>query len=82
MLLVYNNILIPLLHRMSNLEEQGLYFFNENPSIIDGYNLKKNIFNYITKLKKFKFNISSVIPFSNQVNLPSNDEIQNTFQNL
>jgi hypothetical protein len=67
---------------MPNLEELGLYFSSENASIIDGYNLEKNVLNYITKLKKFKFNISSVIPFNNQVNLPSDDEIQNTFQNF
>jgi hypothetical protein len=67
---------------MSNLEELGLYIFSENASIIDGYNLEENILNYVTKLKTFKFNISSVIPFNNQVNLPSNDEIQNTFQNF
>ncbi|CAF1375581.1 unnamed protein product [Rotaria sordida] len=79
---VYNNILIPLLHRMSNLEELGLYFDSFNAEIIDGYNLEENILNYMTKLKKFQFNIRSIIPFNNQVNLPSNNAIQNTFKNF
>ncbi|CAF4226427.1 unnamed protein product [Rotaria magnacalcarata] len=79
---VYNNILIPQLHRMSNLEELSLYFDSLNAEIIDGYNLEKNILDYMTELKKFKFNIRSITPFENQVNLPSNNDIQNTFKNF
>ncbi|CAM4929095.1 unnamed protein product [Rotaria socialis] len=79
---VYNNILIPQLHRMSNLEELSLYFDSLNAEIIDGYNLEKNILDYMTELKKFKFNIRSITPFDNQVNLPSNNDIQNTFKNF
>ena len=67
---------------MSNLEELCLYFVNHNTPIIDGNNFEENIFNNMTKLKKFKFNIRSVIPFNNQVNLLSNEDIQNTFKNL
>jgi hypothetical protein len=55
---------------MSNLEELSLYFVSHNAEIIDGNHLKENIFNYMTKLKKFKFNIRSVIPLNNQVSLP------------
>ena len=67
---------------MSNLEELSLYFVSHNAEIIDGYNLEENIFHYMTKLKKFEFNIRSVIPFNNQVNLPSTEDIQNTFKNF
>ncbi|CAF3705187.1 unnamed protein product [Rotaria sp. Silwood1] len=81
-LLAYNDILIPLLHRMSNLEELSLYFDSFNEKLIDGYNLEENILNYMIQLKKFKFNIRSIIPFDNQVNLPSNNDIQNTFKNF
>ncbi|CAF3980672.1 unnamed protein product [Rotaria sp. Silwood1] len=81
-LLAYNNFLIPLLHRMLNLEELSLCFINHNTPIIDGNDLKMNIMNYMTKLKKFKFNIHSVIPFNNQINLPSNEHIQHTFKNF
>lgn len=80
--LVYNTFLIPLLRRMSNLEELDLYFVSHNTPIIDGNNLEMNIINYLKKLKKFTFNIRSVIAFNNQVNLPSNDDIQNTFKNF
>ncbi|CAF1388260.1 unnamed protein product [Rotaria sp. Silwood1] len=81
-LLVYNTFLIPLLHRMSNLEELSLYFVNHNTPIIDGNDLEMNIMNYMRKLKKFKFNIRSVISLNNQVYLPSHEYIQNTFKNL
>ncbi|CAF3909154.1 unnamed protein product [Rotaria sp. Silwood1] len=81
-LLSYNNFLIPLLHRMLNLEELSLCFVNHNTLIIDGNDLEMNIMNYMTKLKIFKFNIRSIIPLNNQVYLPSNDDIQKTFKNF
>ncbi len=52
---------------MSNLEKLSLDFVNRNTPIIDGNDLEENILNYMTKLKKFKFNIRSVIPLNNQV---------------
>ncbi|CAF4254441.1 unnamed protein product, partial [Rotaria sordida] len=78
--LVYETLLIPLLRRMSNLEELGLYIANPIGPIIDGINLKENIFNYMPKLKKFEFDIHSYIRLNNQFNLPSNEDIQNTFK--
>ncbi|CAF1475193.1 unnamed protein product, partial [Rotaria sordida] len=81
-LLAYKTVLIPLVRRMSNLEELGLYFVNGIAPIIDGINLKENIFNYMPKLKKFEFDILSFIDFNNQFNLPSNEDIQNTFKNV
>jgi hypothetical protein len=67
---------------MSNLEELDLNFVNHNTPIIDGYDLEMSILSYMIKLKKLKFNIRSVIPLDNQVYLPSNEYIQNTFKNF
>jgi len=36
----------------------------------------------MTRLNKFTFNIRSIIDYPNQINLPSNEDIQNTFKNL
>ncbi|CAF1256206.1 unnamed protein product [Rotaria magnacalcarata] len=81
-LLIYNNFLITRLHRMPNLQELSLYFANHIAPIINGNNLEANIFNHMTKLKKYEFNIRSTIPFNNQFHLPSNEDIQNTFKKL
>ncbi|CAF3637389.1 unnamed protein product [Rotaria sp. Silwood1] len=67
---------------MSNLEQLSLYFLNRHGPIIDGVFLEKNIINRMTRLKKFTFNIRSIVSLSNQVNLPSNEDIQNTFRNF
>ncbi|CAF3182628.1 unnamed protein product [Rotaria sp. Silwood2] len=74
--------LIPMLRRMPNLEELSLYFASTHGPIIDGDNLKKNFINHMTGLKKFIFDIRSTIPCYNQVNLPSNEHIQNTLKNV
>ncbi|CAF3189770.1 unnamed protein product [Rotaria sp. Silwood2] len=80
MILAYNTFLAPPLNRMSNLEQLSLYFLNHHGPIIDGVFVEKNIINRMTRLKKFTFNICSIAPFNNQVNLPSNEYIQNTFR--
>ncbi|CAF3281202.1 unnamed protein product [Rotaria sp. Silwood2] len=67
---------------MSNLEKLGLYFVGYNKLIVDGNELEKNIINHMTKLKKIIFNIRSIIPFHNQINLLSNEDIQYTFRNF
>ncbi|CAF5016504.1 unnamed protein product [Rotaria sp. Silwood1] len=67
---------------MSNLEKLCLYFVGHNKLIVDGNELEKNIINHMTKLKKFIFNIRSIIPFHNQINLLSNEDIQYTFRNF
>ncbi|CAF1458841.1 unnamed protein product [Rotaria sordida] len=81
-ILAYDKLIIPLLHRMSNLEKLGLYFVNHNKLIIDGDELEKNIINNMIKLKKFIFNIRSIVPFHNQINLLSSEDIQHTFRNF
>ncbi|CAF2481578.1 unnamed protein product [Rotaria sp. Silwood2] len=77
-----NEIFVPLLQRMSNLEELSLYFFIPYGPIIDGDYLKENILNHMTKLNKFTFNIRSTLRLNNQVNLLINQDIQSTFENF
>ncbi|CAF4479334.1 unnamed protein product [Rotaria socialis] len=79
---VYNQFLVPLLHRMSNLEELSLFFLNHNRAFIDGDNLAKNTIRHMTRLNKFAFDIRTIISFVKLVNLPSNKEFQNTFRHF
>ncbi|CAF1534636.1 unnamed protein product, partial [Rotaria sp. Silwood1] len=78
----FDGIIVSLLYRMSNLEELtlNLVIFGRS-SFIDGNNLK-NIINHMSKLNKFTFNIHSSIYLDNQIDLPSNENIQNTLKNL
>jgi hypothetical protein len=69
---------------MTNLEELSLYFVSTHGPIIDGDNLETNIINHMTRLNKFTFNICSVIylDLDQPMNLPSNEDIENTFRNF
>ncbi|CAF4929227.1 unnamed protein product, partial [Rotaria sp. Silwood1] len=79
---MYDEIFVPLLRRMPNLEELSLYFVSTRGPIIDGDNLEKNIINHMTRLNKFIFNICSAICLDQLVNLPSNENIQSAFRNF
>lgn len=80
---VYDEVVIPFLQRMSNLEKLTLCLVIEcQERFIDGDNLKKNIVNYMPKLNDFLFNIRSIISLDNQMLLLSNDDIQRTLTNL
>ncbi|CAF1219733.1 unnamed protein product [Rotaria sordida] len=77
----YDDVIIPLLHRMSNLEQLNLYLdCSCEETFIDGNDLKTNILNHILQLKSFAFNIRSSIHYINQIDLPSNQYIQHTFK--
>ncbi|CAF3386843.1 unnamed protein product [Rotaria sp. Silwood1] len=80
---VYDELVVPLLHRMLNLEKLGLYIrvCGKN-TFVDGNDLKKNIINNMPRLNKFLFNISSTNRLHNQINLPSNKDIQYTFKDF
>ncbi|CAF4605006.1 unnamed protein product, partial [Rotaria sp. Silwood2] len=79
----YNELILPLLYRMSNLEKLGLYFTTSfNETFIDGNNLKKNILNHMSKLKEFTFDIRSFMFINNEMNLPSKEDIQRTFDDF
>ncbi|CAF4473033.1 unnamed protein product [Rotaria sp. Silwood2] len=80
--MMYDEIFVPLLRRMPNLEELSLYFVSTRGPIIDGDNLEKNIINHMTRLNKFIFNICSAICLDQLVNLPSNENIQSAFRNF
>ena len=51
-------------------------------TFIDGNDLNLNILNHMPLLNKFTFNIRSSIRFYNQISLPSNEYIQQTFKDF
>ncbi|CAF2981008.1 unnamed protein product [Rotaria sp. Silwood2] len=76
----YNKTILPLLNRMSNLEELGLYLtVYVNETFIDGNHLKKNIINRMPRLNQFRFSINSIMCINNLIYFPSTEDIQQTF---
>jgi hypothetical protein len=68
---------------MSNLETLDLSLQIElKTPFIDGHHLKLNIISHMSLLNKFTFNIYSDTEFYNQTNTPSNECIQQTFQDF
>ncbi|CAF4063234.1 unnamed protein product, partial [Rotaria sp. Silwood1] len=79
----YDELILPLLHRMSNLEKLDLALIVwTKQTLIDGNNLKLNIINYMPLLNKFTFNIHSKTSCYTKFNLPSNEYIQETFKDF
>ncbi|CAF4009601.1 unnamed protein product [Rotaria sp. Silwood1] len=79
----YDELIVPLLQRMVNLEKLILNFAaNCQKTFIDGNNLKKNIISHMSRLNIFTFNIRSKIYFYDQMHLLSNEDIKNTLTNL
>ncbi len=78
----YDDLIVPLLCRMINLEELQLYLrvLRDDSAYIDGIQLYDQFLIYMTQLKKFTFNIktnvSNIFP---RVKLPSNEDIQHSF---
>ncbi|CAM4837432.1 unnamed protein product [Rotaria magnacalcarata] len=76
----YNETILPLLHRMSNLEQLHLYILvHVDKTFIDGNYLKRNIINCMPQLNQFKFHFNSFMCTRNRLNLPSTKDIQRTF---
>ncbi|CAF1227553.1 unnamed protein product [Rotaria sordida] len=76
----YNELIPPLLYRMSNQEKLSLYLLvYVNETFIDGNHLKRNIINRMPRLNQFTFYIRSSIYADNVFNLPSTQDIQRTF---
>ncbi|CAF3938309.1 unnamed protein product [Rotaria sordida] len=78
----YDELLVSLFCRMINLEELKLYLLvgRFNSSYIDGIQLYDQFLIYMTQLKKFTFNIKSMVYNSDvSVELPSNEDIQHSF---
>ncbi|CAF3110081.1 unnamed protein product [Rotaria sp. Silwood2] len=57
---LYDELILPLLHRMLHLEEPALYLVLSMQIFLDGNNFKKNIINHLSRLKK-------VLIFDNKV---------------
>ena len=76
----YNESILPLLYRMSNLEQLSLYLqVSLDETFIDGNHLKENIINRLSRLNQFTFYICSAIFSFNQMYMPSTEDIQHTF---
>jgi hypothetical protein len=68
---------------MSNLEKLDLYLtICTDGRFIDGNDLKKNILNHMSQLNQFTFDIRSVMFINNEMNLPSQEDIQRTFEDF
>ncbi|CAF1372803.1 unnamed protein product [Rotaria magnacalcarata] len=81
--LVYDELIVPFLHRMLNLEILDLHIkVDRYKGFINGNDLKENIINYMPQLNKFTFNIRVFNHISNKINLPSNEDIQYTFKDF
>ncbi|CAF4153339.1 unnamed protein product [Adineta steineri] len=79
----YNELILPLLYRMSNLEKLDLNIsVNVEETFIDGNSLKENILNHMLQLNEFTFDIYSSMSIKNQMNLPSKEDIQQTFNHF
>ncbi len=80
---VYDQVIVPNLHRMMNLEKLVLYLVIDcKETFIDGNNLKNKIYNHMPLLHEFGFNIRSTILFCDGIHLLSNEDIQRTFKNF
>jgi hypothetical protein len=68
---------------MSNLEKLDLcltIIVNEN--FIDGNHLKKNILHRMSKLNQLTFDIYSIMFINNQINFPSQEDMEQTFKDF
>jgi len=68
---------------MSNLEKLHLYLnVIARQTFINGNDLKTNIINHLSRLNSFTFNIRSFNSRYNQTELPSNEDIQQSFKDF
>ncbi|CAF3385449.1 unnamed protein product [Rotaria socialis] len=76
----YDQSVLPLLRRMTNLRKLALYIaVDYYEKFIDGNDLKKTIINHLPRLNEFVFNIRSIIYPNDDIHLLTNEQIQNTF---
>ncbi|CAF4341142.1 unnamed protein product [Rotaria sp. Silwood2] len=79
----YDKLIVPLLNRMLNLEELNLFLqVTGRQKFVDSEDLKKNIIDHMSRLNKFKFSICSTIQLDNELDFPSNENIQKTFRDF
>ncbi|CAF1083417.1 unnamed protein product [Adineta steineri] len=80
---LYDDLIIPLLQRMINLEELILYLsiIRNNKNYIDGNQLYDDILVFMPRLNKFIFNIYTNVDKSNVGTVfSSNEDIQHSFR--
>lgn len=78
----YDNQIVPLLRRMTHLEELTLRLTIDNRStLIDSTHLNDEILLYMARLQTFTFNIVSSITLINKANQQTVNGIQHTFYN-
>ena len=81
----YDEQVVPLLRRMSNLEELSLLlsFIRFNSTFIDGKQLYNDFLMYMTKLQTFSFSIHTQLINQNvRIKLPSANDLRNSFFEL
>ncbi|CAF2139157.1 unnamed protein product [Rotaria magnacalcarata] len=79
----YNELIVPLLHRMVNLEELDLHLVVHcEKRFVDGYNLKYNIINHLFQLNKLLFNIRLCLYLNDQVYSLPNEDCQHSFNDF
>ena len=81
----YDRSIVPLLHRMNNLEKLTLCLtVSRGRLFIDGITLQNDIVNSMRKLNSLIFNIQSSvhIHYNNPIDIPSNEYIKQTFKNF
>ncbi len=78
----YDDEIIPLLHRMINLEELTLFLsvMRIDSTYIDGIQLHDQILIYMPQLNKFTFNINTaVVNMNARIDLSSHEDVQRSF---
>ncbi|CAF3387836.1 unnamed protein product [Rotaria sp. Silwood2] len=79
----YDTQILPLLRRMSNLEELALSIINENrTTFVDGTQINNEILVHMPRLYKFDFNINTRTALHHLVHYLSSDDIQQSFINI
>ncbi|CAF3851792.1 unnamed protein product, partial [Rotaria sp. Silwood1] len=79
----YDTQILPLLHRMSNLEELTLDIINDDrTTFVDGTQIHNQILVHMPLLYKFTFHISTGTKLNHIVDEISSDDIQRTFTNM
>ena len=76
----YEETILPIVHRMSNLEKLFFSLIIDNKQFLDGNRLHNDIVNHLLKLNQFTFNIVSRIYDYQPIDIRSNEDIQRTFE--
>ena len=79
----YDDRIIPLLHRMINLEQLILFLFvvRINSNVIDGIQLSDGILIHMPRLNKFTFSIDTELRIKNnvKVDIATKEDVQHGF---